>query len=336
MATRAPDTLEVASSPPEARKIVARSKANDMTTVDRSRSLGAPHPANARPYVGIVLAVAATLLFAGHDVVNKHLLATYDVPLVAAMRYLVHTALMLLLLGPRQGQAMAITNRTILVLVRGLCLVIAALFMGLALQLMPIAETTAIIYLSPIIVVLLARPLLGEEIGGAGWVGVVVGFAGVILIARPGGGLDPLGVLYALCNVVVTVAYYLLSRVLAKSETTLALLFYSAMVGLVCFGLATPWFWFGTVPSTFDLFLFATLGFFAGLGHYCFTAAYRFAPASLLAPMSYTHLLWASILGWVVFAQFPDTMTSFGLGMILLAGILAASRASGGTLRARD
>lgn len=279
-----------------------------------------------RPALGVGLAVLATLLFAGHDVVSKHLLANYDVPLVAAVRYMVHTLLMVVVLAPRQGANLVRVNRKGLVAIRSVCLVIATLFMGLALQLMPIAETTAIIYLSPIIVVLLARPLLGETIGVMGWIGAIGGFAGVLLIVRPGGGLDPLGVFYALCNVGVTVAYYLLSRVLAKSEKTLALLFYSALVGAICFGLVAPWFWFGTVPSTLDMVMFVSLGLFAGIGHYCFTAAYRFAPASLLAPMSYTHLIWAGLLGWLVFSQLPDTIGLAGMVVIGSAGVVTALR----------
>lgn len=279
-----------------------------------------------RPALGVGLAVLATLLFAGHDVVSKHLLANYDVPLVAAVRYMVHTLLMVIVLAPRQGANLVRVNRKGLVVIRSVCLVIATLFMGLALQLMPIAETTAIIYLSPIVVVLLARPLLGETIGVMGWIGAIGGFAGVLLIVRPGGGLDPLGVFYALCNVGVTVAYYLLSRVLAKNEKTLALLFHSALVGAICFGLVAPWFWFGTVPSTLDMVMFVSLGLFAGIGHYCFTAAYRFAPASLLAPMSYTHLIWAGLLGWLVFSQLPDAIGLAGMVVIGSAGVVTALR----------
>ena len=280
----------------------------------------------ARPLLGVGLAVMATLLFASHDAVSKHLLATYDVPLVAAIRYVVHTMLMVVVLAPRRGVDMVKVTRKSLVAVRSVCLVIATLFMGLALQLMPIAETTAIIYLSPILVVLLARPFLGETIGALGWIGAIASFSGVLLIVRPGGGLDPLGVFYALCNVGVTVAYYLLSRVLAKSERTLALLFYSALAGAVLFGLATPWFWFGTMPSALDMLMFVSLGLFAGIGHYCFTAAYRFAPASLLAPMSYTHLIWAGLLGWLVFAQVPDAIGLTGMAVIGLAGVMTALR----------
>lgn len=279
-----------------------------------------------RRLLGVILVVAATMLFAINDATNKHLLDSYEVPLIAAVRYIGQGLWILALLGPSQGRRLVATQRTFLVVVRALCLVVASLFFGLALQRMPLAETTSIVYLAPILVVLLAGPLLGERIGVLGWVAACSGFAGVVMVARPGGGLDPLGVTLAACNVGASVAYYLLSRVLAKTEQTLAMLFYSALVGAVCFGLAAPFYWFGSVPSLLDLMLFASLGLTAGLGHYCFTAAYRHAEASLLAPATYMHLLWAGALGWIVFGQLPDGWGIAGMVVIALAGVLAAVR----------
>ena len=279
-----------------------------------------------RPLLGMALVIVATLMFASNDATNKYLIATYDVPLVAAIRYITHVLLMLAILGPSRGREMVTVRRRWPVAVRSICLAIGSLFASLALQRMPIAETTSIIYLSPILVVLLARPVLVERIGLMGWLAALGGFAGVVLIARPGAGLDPAGVVFALCNVVVTVTYYLLSRVLARSEKTLALLFYSALAGSICFGLAMPFFWFGAVPSLIEMALFLSLGLTAAIGHFCFTAANRYAEASLLAPMSYLHLLWAGLLGWLVFGQLPDALGLVGMAIIGLAGVTVALR----------
>jgi drug/metabolite transporter (DMT)-like permease len=301
----------------------------DVANADAGSGVVAPAPVSMtenRPLLGVLLVIGATLLFACNDATNKYLLASYDVPLVAAIRYIVHALLMLAILGPFQGRDMVRTTRTGLVVLRSLCLVVASLFAGLALQLMPIAETTSIIYLAPIMVVLLARPILGEQIGLLGWLAALGGFIGVVLIARPGGGLDPMGVVFALANVVVTVTYYLLSRILARSERTLALLFYSALAGAICFGLAMPWFWFGAVPSLFEMALFVSLGLTAGLGHFCFTAANRYAQASVLAPMTYLHLLWAGLLGFLVFGQLPDALGLVGMVVIGCAGVAVALR----------
>ena len=279
-----------------------------------------------RPLLGMALVMVATLMFASNDATNKYLIATYDVPLVAAIRYITHALLMLAILGPSRGRELVTVRRRGPVAVRSVCLAIGSLFASLALQLMPIAETTSIIYLSPILVVLLARPVLGERIGVMGWLAALGGFAGVVLIARPGAGLDPAGVVFALCNVVVTVTYYLLTRVLARSEKTLALLFYSALAGSICVGLAKPFNWFGAVPSLIEMALFLSLGLTAAIGPFCFTAANRYPEASLLAPMSYLHLLWAGLLGWLVFGQLPDALGLAGMAIIGLAGVTVALR----------
>jgi drug/metabolite transporter (DMT)-like permease len=191
---------------------------------------------------------------------------------------------------------------------------------------MPIAEATAILYLAPVVVVLLASPVLGERIGVTGWVAVLLGFTGVLLIVRPGSGLDPLGVFLALVNVAFTATYSLFSRHLAQTESTMAMLFNSALLGAICLGTAMPWFWFRVPPNPVEIGLIGGLAVTAALGHYCFTSANRFAPASLLAPVTYMHLLWAAVLGWLVFGQFPPAIGLAGMGVVLAAGVLAAMR----------
>lgn len=281
-----------------------------------------------RPLLGVLLVVLATALFACLDVANKALVTEYNVPLVAAIRYIGHSILMIALLGPTRGRELIETKRTGLVIVRAACLVVSSLLAGFALQRMPVAETVSIIYLSPIIVVLLARPLLGETIGAVGWIAAIAGFAGVLLIVRPGAGLDPLGVIFTLCNVAGTVVYYLLSRVLAKTERTLAMLFYSALGGAICFGILLPWTLHGEAPTLLQIGLFLSLGVSAGLGHYCFTAAHRFASSSVLAPINYLHLVWAGILGWLVFGHVPEALTIIGMAIVAAAGVLVALRSA--------
>ena len=136
-----------------------------------------------------------------------------------------------------------------MVLIRAACLAAASLLLALALKRMPIAETSSIVFLGPILVVVMAGPILHENIGMVGWVAAIAGFTGVLFIARPGAGLDTVGVALAFSTAVVTAIYQLLSRVLARSESTLAMLFYSAVVGAVLFGACAPWFWGGERPT---------------------------------------------------------------------------------------
>ncbi len=280
-----------------------------------------------QPWRGVLLLLAAILLLACMDATTKYLTAQYEVPMIAAMRYTVHCVLMIIILAPRQGKQLVTTQRTGWVLVRGVSLAAATLFIGLALQRMPIAETTSIIFLSPLIVVLLARPLLGEHIGILGWVAVIMGLIGTLLIVRPNSGLDTLGVIYALGAAVAMVVYQLLSRMLASSERTISLLFYAALIGMFSFSLLLPWFWQGIQPGWKDYLLFLSIGIYGGLGHFLFTAAYRHAPASVLAPMNYVQLLWAGLLGWVVFQHVPDQLSILGMVVVAASGILIALKA---------
>jgi len=279
-----------------------------------------------RPLLGVLLLAAGTFLFALHDATNKLLLDDFNVPVIAAIRYGMQTLLLLSILGPTQGKALVRTKRTGLVFARSLGLALSSLFFGLGLQLMPMPETTAISYVAPLIVVLLAKPLLNESIGVFGWVAAIVGFAGMLLIVRPGGGLDPLGVAYIVISIAANVAYNMLSRLLAHSERTITLLFYSSLVGAIGFGLAAPWFLNGTVPDTPQVLMFLSLGVSAGIGHFFFTAAYRYAEASLLAPVGYVHLVWATMLGWLVFGHMPDGLTILGMLVVIAAGVLVAFR----------
>jgi drug/metabolite transporter (DMT)-like permease len=279
-------------------------------------------PLSSKPLFGAMLFAGGVFVLASMDSTTKFLAARFDVPLVVAVRYVVNCLLMLAFLAPVQGRAMVRTRRTGLVLLRAACLACASLFMGLAFQRMPVAESTAVVFLAPTLVVLLARFMLAEEIGALGWLAVLTGFAGVMLIARPGSGLEPVGIAFAVGAAVVTAIYQLLSRVLASSEKTIALLFYTALVGAILFGLAVPWFWFGRAPTTLEAVLLASLGVTSGLGHFLFTQAHRYAPASTLAPVGYLQLVFAGLLGWVVFDHMPDALGMLGMAIIVASGAM--------------
>jgi drug/metabolite transporter (DMT)-like permease len=274
------------------------------------------------PFQGIILFASALLLFACMDTTTKYLAARYNVPLVIAIRYITHCVLMIALLAPNHGRKLVQTKRTGLVLIRAASLAIASLFMGLALQRMPVAETTAIVFLGPMLVVLLAGPVLGEKIGVHGWAAAIIGFVGVLLIARPDSGLDATGTLFAFCVVGALVVYQLLSRMLVSTEQTFALLFYAALIGSVVYGIFLPWTWHGPAPKVWEILLFLSMGITGGLGHFLYTAAYRHASASLLAPMNYLQLLLAGLLGWLVFNHVPDMLSVIGMCVITASGAM--------------
>jgi drug/metabolite transporter (DMT)-like permease len=276
------------------------------------------------PVRGAALCIAALALFACMDTATKYLTQSHEVPLIVGVRYLGNLALMVAFLGPTHGRQMIRTRRTGLVWVRAFCLAIASLLIGLALERMPVAEVTAITFLSPILLVAIAGRLLGERVGWVGWTASVGGFTGVMLIVRPGSDIVTSGAVFVLAAVLLNLGYQLLSRVLAASENTFALLFYTALAGSLLYGLAMPWFIEDRAPSLFEAALFASLGVFGGVGHFMFTAAFRHAPASLIAPLNYLQLLWAGLLGWLVFDYVPDTQSLIGMTIVAGSGVLVA------------
>ncbi len=271
---------------------------------------------------GIAFYAVTVLLFASLDTMTKLLTATYHypVPLVAWVRYTIQLLLMTAILVPSMGLEIISAKRPFPVIVRALFLVCATLFMGLALKRLPLAEAVAIVFTAPLLVVFLAGPLLGERFRFSRAALSVLGFTGVILIARPTGQLDTLGVLFALLAAVVTAAYQIMSRGLSR-EQPLTLLYISALVGAVAFGLLAPFSWSGD-PLTLPLILlFLALGVTGGLGHFFLTLSFRYAPASLIAPVSYLQLLWSGLLGWLVFRHIPDPIALIGMAIIAASGI---------------
>lgn len=280
----------------------------------------APTSSQHAPLKGILLILLATVLFAMMDTVGKYLMTKFNVSLVASVRYGINLLLLVTLLAPRHGSGLWRTRRTGLVVVRGLSLAAATLLAGLALQRMPVGETVAIIYLQGFGVMLAAGLLLKERISIYGWIAAAAGFAGVLLIARPGGSLAVMGVVFALLCATVSVAYILLSRVLASSESTMALLFHVAIAGTIVFGVLLPFNWHEFSFSLYDIALLTFIGIASLAGHYLLTSAYRFAPASMLAPFNYFHIAFAVLLGWLIYDHVPDATSLAGMVLIALAG----------------
>jgi drug/metabolite transporter (DMT)-like permease len=273
------------------------------------------------PLRGIALFMLALMLFALLDATSKHLTATFAVPLLVWARYALHFVIMLVFVAPSMRLQLVRTDNLALQVVRALALVGTTGFAMMAFRSMPLAEATAVLFLSPLLVTLLAGPFLGERIGAGRWAAVVVGFAGVILIARPGGALTLAGVLWALAGAACYAAYQLLTRRLSHAEHPLTLLFYTALVGTAVMSLALPWFWFEFSPSPLQWLQIASLGFYGGVGHFILIRAFRLAPASTLTPFGYTQLIWAGLLGWLVFGHIPDAVSTAGMTVIAAAGL---------------
>lgn len=273
---------------------------------------------------GILFVIAATFFFALGDIATKYLATRYPVEVILAVRYVLNLGLIFVFFYPRMKSKVWTVNRRWLVLSRGLCLAMASLTLALALRVMPVGETIAIIYLAPFLVMLLSPSLLGEKVHKGVWVWAIAGFLGVIIILRPGGGLDPIGIALALINAGLGTVYHLLTRLLSRTENSVPLLFHSAWLGSVIFVL-----WSLPLLPTLhiemvDLWVMLGLGATYSIGHYLFTIAYRVAPPAILAPINYAHLIWAGGLSFLVFGNLPSLFGFIGIGLVGFSGIAIA------------
>lgn len=284
-----------------------------------------PHPAPVQhPLRGILLFMMALMLFASLDATSKHLTVFFSVPLLVWARYVVHFLLMLVFVAPSMRAELVRTVNPRLQIVRALALLATTGCGMAAFRLMPLAEATSVIFLAPLLVTLLAGPMLKERIGANRWLAVLVGFGGVLLIVRPGTGLNLAGILWALGGAFSYALYQILTRQLSHAEHPLRLLFYTALVGTVVMSAALPWFWVDAAPAPQQWLLIASLGIYGGIGHFLLIRAFRLAPASTLTPFTYAQLVWASLLGWLVFGDLPDLPSAAGMAVIAASGLWLA------------
>ena len=270
------------------------------------------------PLRGIALLMVALLFLAALDATSKHLSRTTPLPLMLWVRYSVHCVLMIALLAPSMRMRLLVTRRPVTQFVRSMLTLAISLLLYAAFRVMPLAETTAIIYMSPLFVVLLAGRWLHERVGLGRWLAVLAGFAGALLIARPGAALSAYGTMLSLAAALCLAIYQILTRQISATESTATSVFYTALGGTVIMTVALPWLWAGPWPSSFDMWLLVSLGAYAAVGHYLIIAALGHAPASLLSPLYYVQLIWATLLGWQIFDHVPDLLSI--VGMLIVSG----------------
>jgi drug/metabolite transporter (DMT)-like permease len=256
------------------------------------------------------------------DTTAKYLGRFYPVAMTTWARYFFHMVFMLVVFAPRLSARMVRTSRLRLQVLRAVMLVLCTAIFFTALRYLPIAECTAISYISPFLLTALSVPFLGERVSRRQWIAIAVGFTGVLIIIRPGGGLLTPAALLPMTSSVCYSLYQILTRKLASSENPVVTLFYTALVGTVVSSIALPFFW--VMPTLPHWGLLLLLGTGGGIGHYILILAFERTPASVLAPFGYTQILWVTMLGYVVFGAFPDAVSLLGIGVIVGCGLYCA------------
>lgn len=273
---------------------------------------------------GVPLILAAVTIFSVSDALAKHLGQFLPPVEVAWMRY---AAFLTLTLAPvlRSGPAALRTRAPALQVLRGLALVGSALSFIVALRFLPLAEATAINFVSPIFITALSIPILGEVVGVRRWAAVAVGLAGVLIVVRPGGaGGSGAEVLLPVVTAASWALAVVVTRKMAGADRPATTLFWSAAVGFAVLSALLP---FGfVVPSAVQVGLGLLLGLISSAGQWLIVLAYRHAAASVLAPFSYFQLVSSALLGFLAFGAVPDRWALVGAGVIAASGLYTAHR----------
>ena len=261
----------------------------------------------------------AMLCFAGMDAISKFLVADYPVGQMMWIRYIL-VFFFAWFIVRRQGLRNALkTRRPGLQIVRSLVAVVEGGMFVLAFRYLPLADTHAIAATSPLIVIALGVVFLGERAGPARWLAVIAGFIGVMMIIRPGLRVLEWPVLLPLVGAAMWAGYQVMTRLAARHDSPDTSLIWSVLVALVATTFVGPidWRW----PTAMAWVLMVIIAAMGAVAHYALIKALDYAEAGAVQPYSYTLLVWAALLGAVVFGDIPDGWTILGAAIVVASGL---------------
>lgn len=262
----------------------------------------------------------AGLLFPVMGGFAKILGADYNSLQVSWARAFGHIIFMLAVFVPRYGLGMLRTRRPGTQLMRSCLLIMSNLSYFFAITFIPIAMAATISLTAPLVVALLAWPMLGERTTAGRVVALGVGFVGVVIVIRPGTDLFQWASLFVVWSAFCYALYQVLTRRIAGIDSPETSAIYSSLVGAFGMILVLPFVW-KTPENPRDVFYFCSLGVLGALGHYCVARAMAYAPANIVSPFQYMQLLGAVAVGYLFFGDFPDILGWVGAAIIVGAGL---------------
>jgi drug/metabolite transporter (DMT)-like permease len=276
---------------------------------------------------GIALFFCALVAFASFDAFCKKMLQHYPAPFINLMRYRSVICIALaMLLHHGDLHIWRAPQKKLLLLLRGAMLATVATCFMTALIWMPLAEATAIYFTAPLLMVALSPWLVGEHVQRSRWVAVAIGFAGMLLIVRPGSDLPWLGTLLMAIAAVCYAVFQLLTRRLAGMVASPVQYAYTALVCLVATALPATLFLPAERPEAGAVLLLLTGGACSGAAQWLLLAAFERVEASTLAPLNYFQLLLAVAFSTFWFQKPPDGLAMSGIALIIAAGVYLARR----------
>ena len=296
-------------------------------------------------YRGIAYLVFGLSIFTLQDVIVKLLSGGYPVHQIVFIRCLFALGPILLILYLEGGWKLLRTRRPIVHLVRGTLMFVSFTTYYLALTALPLADAITLFYSTPLFVTALAVPFLGETVGIRRWIAVLVGFAGIVIVARPSTASFEPAMLLAVGAALSYALSSIMTRKLANSEAGSTLAFYAMVAFILASGaiglglgdgrladgghpssefLLRAW----ALPTSYDLGLIALCGLIAGVGFYCLSQAYRIASVSAVAPFEYCSLPLAVLWGYLFWSELPTASTLAGLVLLVGSGLYIIHRES--------
>jgi drug/metabolite transporter (DMT)-like permease len=281
-------------------------------------------PATGHPMAGILFLLAALVLLPIMDGCAKLLSQRLSVFEITWARYTIHWVLLLPLLLARYGWRAFKPARLGMQLARSAMLLVGTVLFFFGLAYMPVADTLALFFVSPLVATALSPWILGEKVGQRRYAAVLIGFIGALIIFRPGIGVFRWPALFPFASGFCYAFYALWTRQLAGSAAPLITAGFTALVGALATSVTAPLFW--VMPTAGEAGLMLAIGLIAAIGHYLLIRAYERAPASLLAPFGYFEIIMAVVVGLVLFGDFPDLWTWVGIAVLVGSGLYISLR----------
>ena len=268
---------------------------------------------------GIGWMLATMCLFTSMDTVAKYLTLRFNIEQVVWARFTFHILFLVIWLRSRLFK-LAITSNWKLQLVRSACLLLTTTLFFNGLHTTPITTASTIMFLSPVLVTVLAIPLLGEQVGIRRWLGIAIGLLGALVIIRPGASNGvAIGHLFLIGAAFSNAFYQIATRQVRATDDPMTSLLYSGLVGAILMSATVSGEW--TQPDAFGWGLFMVMGLLGAVSHFCLIRAFNSAEASAIVPFSYSSLLWATLFGFLIFDTLPDRWTLLGAALIVSSGL---------------
>jgi drug/metabolite transporter (DMT)-like permease len=276
--------------------------------------------------LGIVYMITATVVFAGSSALSKWLVAYYPIGEMLFWRNsaaLVGAGLVIL---PTTGLSVFRTARLRDHLVRGVSQSCSQAFLIIAFSLMPLASAVAINFSAPLFATLAAIVFLKETVGPVRWGALIIGFVGVLLVTNPGVETIQPGSLFALANAVLFGTVTVGVRRMTATESAETLTMYQLAILTIVFAVTLPFAW--VTPTFADGLAMVVNGLANAVGQYLWTRALHLAPTSAVVPFNYFSLVWAIILGFLVWGDIPSVLLLIGSAIVVASGMFLLWRES--------